>query len=163
MNLDALVGPPSVGTSEGTPDALIAAAEAKITAEVAEEEMVVLHLRHIEDAVERGCDLDGVEVVFELEGAGEKAPKKLEWKTIESSSKDSRWEAEIKPAVLGEIKKIFEVYKSVELVPKREMLETMAKHAKRWCFWRRWYQSRPRPTSTESSPRSRLASSSQTR
>jgi len=163
MNLDALVGPPSVGTSEGTPDALIAAAEAKITAEVAEEEMVVLHLRHIEDAVERGCDLDGVEVVFELEGAGEKAPKKLEWKTIESSSKDSRWEAEIKPAVLGEIKKIFEVCKSVELVPKREMLETMAKHAKRWCFWRRWYQSRPRPTSTESSPRSRLASSSQTR
>ena len=88
-------------------------------------------MRHIEDAVERGCDLDVVEVVFELEGAGAKAPKKLEWKTIESASKDPRWEAEIKPAVLGEIKKIFEVYKSVELVPKREMLETMAKHGKK--------------------------------
>ena len=54
MNLDALVGPPSVGTSGGTPDALIAAAEAKIAAELAAKEMVILHLRHIEDAVERG-------------------------------------------------------------------------------------------------------------
>ena len=94
MNLDALVGPPSVGTSGGTPGALIAAAEANIASKVAAEEMVVLHLRHIEDAVERGCDLNGVEFVFDLEGAGAKAPKKLEWNTIESASKDPRWEAE---------------------------------------------------------------------
>ena len=72
MSLDALVGPPSVGISGETPGALIAAAVAKIAAEFAVEDMVVLHLRHIEDAVERGCDLDGVEVVFELEGAGAK-------------------------------------------------------------------------------------------
>ena len=87
--------------------------------------------------------------MFELEGA--KAPKKLrmeddrvrEQKTHAGGGDQAggvgreqrpTLEAEIKPAVLGEIKKIFEVYKSVELVPKREMLETMAKHGKKVVF-----------------------------
>jgi hypothetical protein len=102
MNLDALVGPPSVGTSGGTPDALIAAAEANIASKVAAEEMVVLHLRHIEDAVERGMRPGTVRSCLSLRAR--KLLRSSEWKTIESASKRPTLEAEIKPAVLGESK-----------------------------------------------------------